>query len=89
MLTWTLVTERERMAEDFETNVKGTVDQLTAAFATMRERMAAMASGAQETGEQTVSVSAAAEQASQVGADRRASAAEEAGRLHPRRSAAR
>ncbi len=65
MLTWTLVTERERMAEDFETNVKGTVDQLTAAFATMRERMAAMASGAQETGEQTVSVSAAAEQASQ------------------------
>lgn len=65
MLTWMVVTERERMAQDFETNVKGTLDQVTAACTEMRRKMQAMVEGARGTEEQSVTVAASSEQASQ------------------------
>ncbi|CAN0199484.1 unnamed protein product, partial [Chrysoparadoxa australica] len=37
MFAMTVITERDRMADSFEKNVKGTVDALTTAFAEMRE----------------------------------------------------
>ncbi|WP_375594541.1 methyl-accepting chemotaxis protein [Algihabitans albus] len=65
MLTWMVVTERERMAQDFETNVKGMLDEVTAACAEMRRKMQAMVEGARGTEEQSVTVAASSEQASQ------------------------
>ena len=65
MFAMTVITERERMADDFEENVKGTVDNLTTAFSDMREKMRRMVDGARHTVDQSVTVASAAEQSSQ------------------------
>jgi methyl-accepting chemotaxis protein len=56
MLAWTFVTERVRLADSFETNVKSTVDRLRSAFAEMETKMGEMAEAARsaETNSETV-----------------------------------
>ncbi len=65
MFAITVVTERERMANDFEENVKGTVDNLTTAFSEMSAKMRSMVDGARHTVDQSISVASSAEQSSQ------------------------
>ena len=64
MLVWTIVTQQERLAADFEGNVKSTIDRLVAALGEVERRMQGMAEAARQTQAQSGSVAAAAEQAS-------------------------
>ena len=57
------LTERMRMAARFETNVKGSVDRLLAAFEDMQRRLQAMTGAAEKAEAQSVVVAAAAEEA--------------------------
>ncbi len=64
MLVWNIVTQQERLANDFEGNVKGTIDRLVESLRRVEARMQGMAAAARQTRSQSSSVAAAAEQAS-------------------------
>ncbi len=63
MLAWNVVTAMATMADSFETDVKGSLDQLRKAFGETQERMKVMTANAQDTQERSVSVASAAEEA--------------------------
>ncbi len=77
MITWTVITERIKLAEKFEENVKGVVEAVSAAAAEMQSTARSMSGTAEETSSQATAVSAASEQAS-ASVQTVASAAEEA-----------
>jgi methyl-accepting chemotaxis protein len=64
MLAWTFMTERVKLAENFETNVKSTVDRLRTAFGEMQARMGDMAEAAKSAEDNSVSVAEASAKAS-------------------------
>lgn len=64
MLSWQIVTQQEKLATDFEGNVKGTIDQLVGSLRNVETRMHSMVASARRTSAQSSSVAAAAEQAS-------------------------
>ncbi|MFQ5776056.1 MAG: methyl-accepting chemotaxis protein, partial [Kiloniellaceae bacterium] len=62
MLTWTVITEQARMADDFETNVGSVVEAVTAAATQMQSSASSMASTAEETNTQSATVASASEE---------------------------
>lgn len=64
MLCWNFMTERLRLADSFETNVKSTVDRLRAAFVEMQSKMNEMADGAKSAEDNSASVAEASSRAS-------------------------
>jgi len=62
LLTWTVVTQTVRLADDFESNVKSVVDGVSAAATEMQATSETMAAGAEETNVQANTVAAASEQ---------------------------
>ncbi|MFQ5765465.1 MAG: chemotaxis protein, partial [Rhodospirillales bacterium] len=52
MLTWEVVTDRVRMADNFETNIKGVVSAVSSASTEMQSTAESMASTAEETNNQ-------------------------------------
>ena len=64
MVTWEVVTERVKMADDFETDVKGIVDTVTASATQLEGSAKTMASNSEETSKQSQIVAAASEEAS-------------------------
>jgi methyl-accepting chemotaxis protein len=76
MLSWTVITGQVRMADDFETNVKGVVEIVSSSATEMQATAQSMAATAEETNRQATSVAAAAEEAS-TNVQTVASAAEE------------
>jgi methyl-accepting chemotaxis protein len=64
MLTWAVVTQQVRMADDFESNVKSVVDGVSAAATEMQATSETMAAGAEETNTQANTVAAASEELS-------------------------
>ncbi len=63
MLTWTVVTRRKRLADDFQANVRAVVESLAASSTKMKTTAQAMTSTAQQTREQAETVAAASGQA--------------------------
>ncbi|HEX9789766.1 MAG TPA: methyl-accepting chemotaxis protein [Kiloniellales bacterium] len=76
MLSWTVITAQVRMADDFETNVKGVVEIVSSSATEMQATAQSLAATAEETNRQATSVAAAAEEAS-TNVQTVASAAEE------------
>lgn len=64
MVTWSVISEQVRMADDFERDVKGVVDAVTSGSTEMQASSNNMAAMAEETARQAESASAASEQAS-------------------------
>jgi methyl-accepting chemotaxis protein len=64
MLTWAVVTRQQRLADNFEKQVMGVVDAVSAAAEEMERSAQSLSSSSEETAQQAQSVSAAAEQAS-------------------------
>ncbi len=62
LLTWTLATKTVRLAEQFETNVKGIVDTVSSASTELQATSQTMAAAAEETNVQSQTVASAAEQ---------------------------
>jgi len=63
MLCWSLVTQRERLADNFETSVLSVVNSLTGSAADLRGSAGSLAQSASATQSQTAVVTEAAEQA--------------------------
>ncbi|MCA9039853.1 MAG: PAS domain-containing protein [Planctomycetaceae bacterium] len=63
MVTWEVVTDRVKMADDFEKNVKGVVNAVTNSATEMQENSKTMAALTEETARQSQVVAAASEQA--------------------------
>ncbi len=63
MLAWNVVTALASMADSFETDVKGSLDQLRSAFQDTQDRMKAMATNASDAQERSANVASAAEEA--------------------------
>lgn len=63
MVTWSVITEQVKMADDFERNVKAVVDGVTSAATELQANSKTMASTADETARQAQVVAAASEQA--------------------------
>jgi len=76
MLTWTVITNQVRMADDFETNVKGVVEIVSSSATELQATAQSLSATAEETNRQSTSVAAAAEEAS-TNVQTVASAAEE------------
>ena len=62
LLNWSVVTERVRMADNFETNVKAVVDQVSQAANAMNDSSSILLGSAEEALNQTQTVSAATEE---------------------------
>jgi methyl-accepting chemotaxis protein len=76
MLTWSVVTDKVRLADDFEANVGKIVEAVSAASTEMQSTAQSMSATAEETNRQAASVAAASEEAS-TNVQTVASAAEE------------
>ncbi len=63
MVSWSVITGQVKLADDFETNVKGVVDTVSAASTEMQATAQAMSATAEETNRQSTVVAAASEQA--------------------------
>lgn len=64
LLTWSVVTNQVKLADDFETNVKSVVDGVSAAATEMQATSEAMAAGAEQTNVQAETVAKATEELS-------------------------
>lgn len=64
MVTWDVITEKVKMADDFEKNIGSVVDTVSSASTQLQQNSQTLAAGAEETTKQALSVSSAAEQAS-------------------------
>jgi len=64
MLTWSVITEQVRIADNFETNVKGVVDIISTASTELQATAESMAGSAESASDQAGNVATAAEQAS-------------------------
>ena len=64
LLTWDVVTDQVKMADEFEQNVASVVSNVSSAAGEMRSSSSAMASAAEETRSQSSSVAAASEELS-------------------------
>jgi len=62
MLTWSVVTSQVKLADDFEANVKGIVDMVSAAATELHSTSGSMAALAEETASQSQTVGAATEE---------------------------
>ncbi len=62
MLTWNVISKQERLADDFESNIKGVVQSVASASTEMQSTAQSMASTAEETNIQASTVAAASEQ---------------------------
>jgi len=62
MLTWNVVSKQVRMADDFESNIKGVVQSVASASTEMQSTAQSMAATAEETSTQASTVAAASEQ---------------------------
>ena len=62
MLVWSVVTEQVRMADNFETNIKGVVDAVSSSATEMQSTAESMGSTAEETNNQASAVAAASEE---------------------------
>ncbi len=76
MLSWSVITGQVRMADDFETNVKGVVEIVSSSATEMQATAQSLSATSEETNRQATSVAAAAEEAS-TNVQTVASAAEE------------
>jgi methyl-accepting chemotaxis protein len=76
MLSWSVITGQVRMADDFETNVKGVVEIVSSSATELQATAQSLSATAEETNRQATSVAAAAEEAS-TNVQTVASAAEE------------
>jgi methyl-accepting chemotaxis protein len=65
MVSWTITTRQEQIADDFERNVLGVVDVVGGAAREMSQSAESLSSTAEQTTRQTVAVSESAQQASQ------------------------
>lgn len=63
MVSWSVVTEQVKMIDDFETNVKTVIDQVSAASEEMRATSQSMAEMADDAAGKTTTVAAASEEA--------------------------
>ncbi|TDI63437.1 MAG: methyl-accepting chemotaxis protein [Alphaproteobacteria bacterium] len=63
MLSWSIVTEQVKLADDFEHNVKAVVDAVSASATEMQASAQALSATAEETNRQSAAVAAASEQA--------------------------
>ena len=63
MATWSVITNQVRMADDFETNVKGVVEIVTSSATELQASAKSMAATAEETSRQSQVVAAASEEA--------------------------
>ncbi|MEZ6046300.1 MAG: methyl-accepting chemotaxis protein [Planctomycetaceae bacterium] len=63
MVTWEVITDRVKLADEFETNVKGVVNAVTNSAMEMQENSKTMAALTEETARQSQVVAAASEQA--------------------------
>ena len=64
MMTWTLVTDRAKLVDDFERKVLGVVESVASAAVEMQSTAETMSSAAEETSRQSTAVAGASEQAS-------------------------
>ncbi len=64
MATWSVVTDRVKMADDFERDIGGVVQVVNSSSAEMQASSQSMAAGAEETSKQAQTVAAASQQAS-------------------------
>ena len=64
MLSWAVITGQVRMADDFETNVKGVVEIVSSSATELQATAQSLSATAEETNRQATSVAAAAEEAS-------------------------
>ncbi len=64
MVTWSVITDRVRLADDFETHVKVVVDSVSSASTEMQATSQAMSATAEETSRQSTAVAASSEEAS-------------------------
>jgi len=64
MLTWSVITRNVKMADDFETNIKGIASAVSAASTEMQSSAESLAATAEETSNQANTVAAASEQLS-------------------------
>ncbi len=62
MLTWEVVTDRVRMADNFETNIKGVVNAVSSAATEMQSTAESMGSTAEQTNNQATAVATASEE---------------------------
>lgn len=76
MVSWNVVTQNVKMADDFETNVKSVVDSVSASATEMQATAQSMSATAEETNRQSTVVAAASEEAT-TNVQTVASAAEE------------
>jgi len=63
MVTWAVVTEQVKLADDFEVNVKSVVDAVSSSATEMQATAQGMSSTAEETNRQSAAVAAASEEA--------------------------
>ncbi len=63
MVAWSVVTKQVRLADNFETNVKGVVESVSSAATEMQSSAQSMSATAEETNRQATAVAAAAEEA--------------------------
>ncbi len=63
MLTWDMVTSKERLARDFDTNVRESITQISESFGRIQASIDAVAAMANQNVERSVSVAASTEQA--------------------------
>ncbi len=64
MLSWSVITQQVRLADNFESNIKGVVNSVSAASTQMQSTSESMAATAEETSNQAGAVAAASEQLS-------------------------
>ena len=62
MLTWSVITAQVRLADNFESNVKGVVETISSASTELQSTSQSMAATAEETNNQASAVAAASEQ---------------------------
>jgi len=62
MVTWTLATEKVRLADDFETNISAVVESVSSAAVQMQSSAGTLSTTAEETSSQANAVAAAAEE---------------------------
>ncbi|MDX1484058.1 MAG: methyl-accepting chemotaxis protein [Alphaproteobacteria bacterium] len=63
MVSWSVVTQQVKLADDFESNVKSVVDAVSASATEMQSTAESMSATAEETNRQSSAVAAASEQA--------------------------
>ncbi len=64
MLTWSVITAQVRLADDFETNIKGVVESVSAASTEMQSTAESLAATSEETNSQSTAVAGASEELS-------------------------